>query len=78
MLSDSDVVEVIGADGESTYNFCDPIGFRRSFSTRPHRRTEKKKNQGGICEPGKVQSDGIQTQLVTTDNRQGRLGVFTI
>lgn len=28
-LSVSDVVEVIGADGESTYNFCDTIGFQK-------------------------------------------------
>lgn len=27
-LSVSDVVEVVGADGESTFHFCDSIGFQ--------------------------------------------------
>ena len=54
-LSVSDVVEVIGADGESTYNFCDSIGFQKvSFDPDLTAELKEEKIKVVLCEPGKV------------------------
>ena len=54
-LSVSDVVEVIGADGESTYNFCDSIGFQKvSFDPDLTAELKEEKIKVVFCEPGKV------------------------
>ena len=51
----SDVVEVIGADGESTYNFCDSIGFQKvSFDPDLTAELKEEKIKVVLCEPGKV------------------------
>ena len=54
-LSVSDVVEVIGADVESTYNFCDSIGFQKvSFDPDLTAELKEEKIKVVLCEPGKV------------------------
>lgn len=54
-LSVSDVVEVIGADGESTYNFCDTVGFQKvSFDPDLTEELKEEKIKVVLCEPGKV------------------------
>lgn len=54
-LSVSDVVEVIGADGESTYNFCDTIGFQKvDFDPDLTEELKEEKIKVVLCEPGKV------------------------
>lgn len=54
-LSVSDVVEVIGADGESTYNFCDTIGFQKvDFDPDLTEELKEEKIKVILCEPGKV------------------------
>lgn len=54
-LSVSDVVEVIGADGESTYHFCDTIGFQKvDFDPDLTGEVKEEKIKVVLCEPGKV------------------------
>ena len=54
-LSVSDVVEVIGADGESTYNFCDTVGFQKvNFDPDLTEELKEEKIKVLLCEPGKV------------------------
>ena len=54
-LSVSDVVEVIGADGESTYNFCDTVGFQKvNFDPDLTEELKEEKIKVVLCEPGKV------------------------
>ena len=54
-LSVSDVVEVIEEDGESTYNFCDSIGFQKvDFNPNLTEELREEKIKVVLCEPGKV------------------------
>lgn len=54
-LSVSDVVEVIGTDGESTYNFCDTIGFQKvSFDPDLTKELKEEKIKAVLCEPSTV------------------------
>lgn len=53
-LSVSDVVEVIGEDGKSTFNFCDSIGFKEiSFDPYLTEELKEEKIKVILCEPGK-------------------------
>ena len=54
-LSVSDVVEIIGADGESTYNFCDTVGFQKvNFAPTSPKNWKEEKIKVVLCEPGKA------------------------
>lgn len=71
-LSVSDVIELIGADGESTYHFCDSIGFEKvDFDPCLTTEMKEEKIQVVLCEPGKVAKvaeitntlDGLQSAV---------------
>ncbi len=53
-LSVSDVVEVIGTDGESTFHYCDSIGFQKvDFEPYLTETLKEEKIKVVLCEPGK-------------------------
>ena len=51
-LSTSDVIEIIGEDGASTFHFCDDIGFQE-IAFDPSQ-TKEKTIRVVLCEPGKL------------------------
>ena len=54
-LSVSDVVEIIGDDGESTFHFCDHIGFKEvAFDPELAGKFKEPTIKVVLCEPGKV------------------------
>ena len=54
-LSVSDVVEIIGDDGESTFHFCDDIGFKEvAFDSELAGEFKEPTIKVVLCEPGKV------------------------
>lgn len=53
-LSVSDVVEVISTDGESTFHYCDSIGFQKvDFEPYLTETLKEEKIKVVLCEPGK-------------------------
>lgn len=54
-LSVSDVVEIIGDDGESTFHFCDDIGFKEvAFDPELAGEYKEPTIKVVLCEPGKL------------------------
>ena len=54
-LSVSDVVEIIGDDGKSTFHFCDHIGFKEvAFDPELAGEFKEPTIKVVLCEPGKV------------------------
>ena len=54
-LSVSDVVEIIGEDGKSTFHFCDDIGFKQiAFDPVQTQEFKEPTIKVVLCEPGKL------------------------
>ena len=54
-ISVSDVVEVIGESGESTFSYCDSIGFQKvQFDPDLTEELKEEKIKVVLCEPGKL------------------------